>query len=267
MSILRGGVMNELKFYLICAIASIAFIAGVVILCWHSDIKYKQKKQLITDKFKKIFVDDIEYEYSATKTIEKVISVDMEKKLWRPEFIENCRPYRFDEIAGFEVIENGQVVSNTTAHNVVGRSLVGGLAFGEVGALIGGTTANTTTSSRKVVTSRTIRISVTSEKVSRIELPIQYQSNSDWAFGLGVPSNSIKMSDASGNISELTCEESAREIVSWLESMIKLAEDARRNSEENLDTIEQIKRYKQLCDDGIITEEEFAQKKKQLLGI
>ncbi len=246
----------------------VLLIGTIVVVIIEQNRTLTKQRQDILDKLNRELVDDEPYDYSATKIIEKVISVDIERKLWRPELIENCRPYRFDEIAGFEVIENGQVVSNTTAHNVIGRSIVGGLAFGETGALIGGATSSTTTMSKKVITSRTIRISVTNEKVSRIELPIQYE-NIGWGavlFG-GVSSDFKYFIDANGNKSKLTCEESTREIVSWLESMIKIAGDAKSTNTESTDAVEEIKRYKQLYDDGIITEDEFVQKKKQLLGI
>ena len=39
------------------------------------------------------------------------------------------------------------------------------------------------------------------------------------------------------------------------------------NSNNNTDTIDQLKKYKNLLDDGVITQEEFDAKKKQLLGL
>ena len=41
----------------------------------------------------------------------------------------------------------------------------------------------------------------------------------------------------------------------------------RYNPIESTDTIEEIRKYKQLLDEGIITQEEFDAKKKQLLGL
>lgn len=62
--------------------------------------------------------------------------------------------YRFSELIDFELLEdNSQVMSGG-----LGRSLVGAVAFGGVGAIVGGVTANRKT--KKVVESMYIKITV-----------------------------------------------------------------------------------------------------------
>lgn len=56
--------------------------------------------------------------------------------------------------------------------------------------------------------------------------------------------------------------------------MVKAIKEAQQNyinkqnvSVQSLDEADQIRKFKSLLDDGIITEEEFEAKKKQLLGL
>ena len=46
-----------------------------------------------------------------------------------------------------------------------------------------------------------------------------------------------------------------------------LAEECNGSTQKNTDAFEEIRKYKELLEDGIITEEEFNNKKKQLLGL
>lgn len=52
-----------------------------------------------------------------------------------------------------------------------------------------------------------------------------------------------------------------------LELLTDLKNDADNNDKSSMSTIEEIKKYKELLDNEIITKEEFEAKKKQLLGI
>lgn len=52
-----------------------------------------------------------------------------------------------------------------------------------------------------------------------------------------------------------------------LSSSQKRAQTAQAKSASSGDTINEIKKYKALLDEGIITQQEFDAKKKQLLGI
>lgn len=43
--------------------------------------------------------------------------------------------------------------------------------------------------------------------------------------------------------------------------------NSKEKSDKNIDPVAEIRKYKELIDDGIITKEEFDEKKKQLLGM
>ncbi len=59
----------------------------------------------------------------------------------------------------------------------------------------------------------------------------------------------------------------ARQIVSYIEERIRAVKNPTVNVTAQLSSADEIRKLKALLDEGIITEEEFAAKKKQLLGI
>lgn len=64
----------------------------------------------------------------------------------------------------------------------------------------------------------------------------------------------------------------AQEVLSMLQFICSQKEsgrkdDSKKESKVELSNADEIRQYKQLLDDGIITEEEFNVKKKQLLGV
>ena len=58
-----------------------------------------------------------------------------------------------------------------------------------------------------------------------------------------------------------------REIVSYLEKRRKEIKQAKGGAVSQISQADELKKYKELLDSGVITEEEFAAKKKQLLGL
>ena len=66
--------------------------------------------------------------------------------------------YNFDQIAAVEVVENGATVSQTNRGSQLAGAAIGGLVFGGLGALIGGTSGSTTT--RQNVSSILLKVTV-----------------------------------------------------------------------------------------------------------
>ena len=59
----------------------------------------------------------------------------------------------------------------------------------------------------------------------------------------------------------------ARQIVSFIEERIKISKNPTISISSQFSSADEIRKLKELLDDGIITDEEFSAKKKQLLGI
>lgn len=239
----------------------VLFVLGMSISIIYIVIK-NHKTQKKIDDLKRRLVSDTPILYSPTKSIENLISANFTIREWRPEFYDNCKVYAFDEITGFEYIEDGEVILTTTTRTKGGitRALVGGMLAGGAGALVGAATARqySETTEEKVITRRSIRISVSNPNVNQIEINIPKRKR----YCITTATETYFVS-----IDKVT-----KEIISLLESIVNTSNrDAcapvNTNASNPEDPVAQIRRYKQLLDEGIITQEDFDTKKKQLLGI
>jgi len=233
----------------------------------------EKKQREEKERLQRLLVSETEVTgYTPSKIISGLISVDYQNQKWRPEFFENCKTFGFDEIAKFELIQNDVVTSSTTTttQGGISRALAGGLIAGDVGALVGASTARTrsNTVSKKDITSRIIRISLTNQEINHIiiNVPIKMTKHSA-LIGNYLDNYETDMVVVGAESYKLTSEQAAQEIISLLESITEIA--VRKFNSENCanNAIEEIKKYKELLDSGIITEEEFTKKKQQLMNI
>ncbi|MCI2106446.1 MAG: SHOCT domain-containing protein [Intestinimonas sp.] len=183
--------------------------------------------------------------FNATKIVGKYIEFDDEKKQWlAPDKIlgrANAFIHSYSEIIEFELLEDGDSV----VKGGLGSAITGSLLFGGVGAIVGATIGNK--KSRKIVNSLKIKITL-----DNIDTPVQYIDL------LTAPAKS-------GSILYKAAYDSAQEILSALSVITKESEP--KNETPAISAADEIKKFKQLLDDEIISQDEFEAKKKQLLGI
>lgn len=191
-------------------------------------------------------VDD--YEPEEKDIIKGFISADFKSKKWRPEIFENCQTYDFSTIADFELIQNG--VSTVSKGGLTG-ALVGGLVAGQVGAIIG---SNTSKKQITTVNSMFIRITLINADLRIIEIPLYSGANLDTS---GMAYNNYK--SVAENILPLL-----QAITVFCERETAAATTEQRAT---ISSADEIRKFKQLLDDGIITESEFEEKKKKLLNL
>ena len=160
--------------------------------------------------------------------------------------------FTFDEIVDYDLYENNESISS----GGLGRAVAGGLLLGGVGAIVGGVTGKKKTKS--TCESMYLHISTTSYFFPSLMIPyitkeIKTKSN-DYTKALS----------------------KAKETMSCLEGVFKVNEDSKGPQKVEIvsstqtsddDPIEKVKKLKELLDLGVITEEEFDQKKKQLLNL
>lgn len=150
--------------------------------------------------------------------------------------------FSYDQIVSFELLENGESI----ASGGVGRAALGGLMFGGVGAVVGATTR-----SYKSVCNE-LKIKVT---VRDYEEPAFYMS----LLVVETKKTSMAYKDAM---------KAAQDILSKFQI---ITSDRSNPNVPTVSTInnkfEEIRQYKQLLDDGIISVEEFEAKKQELLGL
>lgn len=208
----------------------------------HKNITQLQMKKAISDNQKNKELLKI---FTPTQKIGKFIEFDTVHGYWLiPTSLKFFEPpvRTFDDIVEYELLENG----NSITKGGLGSAIVGGAAFGGVGAIVGGVTG-------KKKTKRTIdtfKIKITTKNIDN---PIVYI---DLLPNVRVDSGSIKYMNAY---------DTAQKILSVFASI--KSQTGSNNTDNGKSEADEILKFKKLLDDGIITQEEFEAKKKQLLGI
>jgi hypothetical protein len=152
----------------------------------------------------------------------------------------------FSEIIGVQVLEDAEVRGG------IGRAIVGGVIAGEAGAIVGATTRS------KTVTSFVVRINSNNLQHPAYDIPLINSNTS-------VDSKEYKLAVTFAN----DVQASIKSIVfnQTPENAPKQMINKASSSNSRVGVAEEIKKFKELMDDGIITKEEFEAKKKQLLDL
>ena len=166
--------------------------------------------------------------FKATKKINKHISFDDNNRLWKFHKLF----FRYEDIASVRTL-------TSTVHKTSGKSgsaLAGGLLFGPIGAVVGSSGKRKTTS-------------ITNE------YGIEIRTKNEFAPIVRCCCIAYKKVLVKLN-----------SIIDLLNETVENASDS-NDSENSASGADEIMKYKKLCDDGVITEEEFEAKKKQILGL
>lgn len=183
-------------------------------------------------------------EFNADLTIGNVLFVDQKKRQFRIKGFANIiKIYALDSINGYEVIENGESVTS----GGLGRAAVGAVAFGGIGAVVGAVTGKK--KSRSVIDTLKIKINM-----NDLENPVVY---------IDLIKSKVKRNSSMYK----TAIEQADKIISTLEILLKDQQVNEPDHSSPISTADELRKFKELLDDGIITQEEFDAKKKDLLGL
>ncbi|MFI3206644.1 MAG: SHOCT domain-containing protein, partial [Clostridia bacterium] len=189
--------------------------------------------------------------FNAKKRVGNFIHFDdMNKKFAIPKTglsgkIKDLRIYNYTDLIDYELIEDG----NSISKGGVGRALVGGALFGGVGAIVGGSTGH----KRKNTCSK-LQIKIT---MNNIESPTVYI-------------NFIEAETKKDGFLYKQVYSQAQEALSILNIItqpIKTDLEPTTKSNTTTSSADEILKFKQLLDSGIISQEEFETKKQQLLGL
>ena len=153
--------------------------------------------------------------------------------------------YNYNDIIDFEIIEDESSVSK----GGVGRAIIGGTLFGEIGAIVGGKIGH---KYKQTCTNLKIKITLNS-----INNPVEYITfiNTETKKDSILYKNSINIAQEIISILQVICENNKN---------INMSQQLNSPSVSNID---EIKKYKDLLDCGAITEDEFQIKKKELLNL
>lgn len=150
---------------------------------------------------------------------------------------------RYNQIVSFELLEDGDSVTS----GGVGRALAGAVLFGPTGAIVGGVTRAKKT--KAICTSLQIKITVRGYKSPSIYVPL------------------IEKQINTSDIRYKQAYKDAQDILSMLQIIADKNSSHAQSPAQAVSSADEIRKFKQLLDDGIITEEEFSQKKRELPGI
>ena len=172
------------------------------------------------------------------------------------------------DIIEYEIKIDNEIVitSNTKNKKGVGKALVGGALFGGVGMVAGAVAGNSkskTTQSQKEIHHYTLAL-----KINDISCPsfVVKLKSLEMAEQATATLDIISQNDNEVETNEKAIEEAVQEVVE--KAAPKTFEEVthKPTKENNLDKFEEIKKYKELLDMGIITQEEFDVQKKRILN-
>ncbi|EJE98221.1 SHOCT domain-containing protein [Liquorilactobacillus mali] len=152
---------------------------------------------------------------------------------------------KYEDLSSFELQQDGETITK----GGLGRAIVFGAATGGIGAIVGGITGKKSASSVNT------------------ETKIKVVSKSETANVSYIIFNQKKLKKNSNTYKQIAIE--VDKTLAFLQNVID-----EQSKEMNVEKVgnpssvaDEIKKFKELADSGVITQEEFEAKKKQLLGL
>jgi hypothetical protein len=161
----------------------------------------------------------------------------------------------YRDILAAEIFEDGQTITKTSRTSQLGGTLIGGLALGGVGAIIGGLSGK----------------QVSSQKPSRIDLRIAVNRTESPLHDI----NFMNTECAKDGIIYTLAMQQARHWHGLIAVLIRRADEEDKNAVVEKETrpqlssqsvSDELRKLVQLKAEGVLTEEEFAAQKVKLLG-
>ena len=159
--------------------------------------------------------------------------------------------YSFENVISCEIVENGST-QTTVKKKGIGRAVVGGALFGAIGAIVGATTGSSKVTEKPTVNSLWLTVGLTGAEETQLTIPL---------IKAATPTNSIIYKTLRKNAEDMMIE--FQKMIGELE----LITDKDNSSKPAFSEADELRKYKGLLDDGIISQDEFEAKKKQLLGL
>ncbi len=187
--------------------------------------------------------------FNTTKKIGDLIEFDDNQKKWLiPDgFLgkkKNPKIYNYSDIVDFELLEDGETITK----GGLGSAVAGGMLLGGVGAVVGGVTGK----KKNKAICNSLKIKIT---LNNINNPVVYI-------------NFLAAATKKESLTYKTLYNSAQECLSVLQLICSSQEASSENSNvATTSNADEILKYKKLLDEGILSQEEFDAKKKQLLGL
>ena len=215
--------------------------------CW--ECSFESAKEKLTDKMSisKIVVQ--KSDNFPTKCVSVAIDDDNQKiaisgvNTTADESFFDFKIYNFMDIVSVDVVEDG----NSAISGNVGSTIIGGILFGGIGAIAGAAKGKKI---KKIC--KTLEIEMRFDSLNEPVRQLVYIDKT-------TKTDSFIYEKAMQNLKEVY------DILNYV--VIQNKKCSEHPLEKQISPMDDIRKYKALFDDGIITQEEFEMKKKQLLGI
>lgn len=183
--------------------------------------------------------------FSPTKKVGTYISIDENNE----SFKIGRDIFEYDNLLSYELLEDGETVTK----GGLGRAVAGGLLFGGVGAIVGGITGGK--KSKELCNSMKIRITLQNAHTDTVYITfISAETKKSSFIYKAAQTNSQSCISALENIAAQV-------------SSTTLGFASQPNISQVASDADEILKFKQLLDSGVISQDEFDKKKKQILGI
>lgn len=182
--------------------------------------------------------------------------VDDRNKKWRyyPNISLTGKPkgepmeFTFGNVVSCEIEEDGAVQTSIKKKGL-GRAVVGGILFGGAGAIVGATTGSSKIIEKPIINSLNLKVDLVDVMMPRVVIPVIRTKTS--------------IHSSTYILLRKYAEDMAKEFQKMIEDTGTI--DNEPTYHQASSTADELRKYKELFDDGIITQEEFNAKKKQLL--
>lgn len=157
----------------------------------------------------------------------------------------------YGDILDFDLVEEtGNEIISSKTKGGLGRAIVGAATFGSVGAIVGGTTGTRKTNATSKTMCDAIYVLITTSNKRHAAKRVDF----------------LAYSVERGGVTYNTAMRSAQECIARLKAVTSAQSDA-VNTPGTVSAADEIMKFKNLLDAGVLTQEGFDAKKKQLLGV
>ena len=177
--------------------------------------------------------------FKPNKTVGGHLKIDEANRLFA---VDNSL-FEYSNLLSYELLEDGQTITK----GGLGRAVAGGLLFGGVGAIVGGVTGGK--KSKGVCNSMKLRVTFKDAPTDMVYI------------------NFITTETKTSSFIYKTSQDLAQQCISALEIIADSNKTAGAAVVASTSDADELMKFKQLLDAGVITQEEFDAKKKQLLGL
>ncbi|MEK5070553.1 SHOCT domain-containing protein [Sporosarcina sp. FSL K6-1508] len=189
--------------------------------------------------------------FNPSKKIGTFVEFDDTQKKWLilTGFLgkrDKSKVFNYSDIVDFELLEDGESVTQ----GGLGRALVGGALFGGAGAVVGGVTGKR----KNKAICNSLKIKVTLRDVNNPLIYITFLNTATKKDGFMYKTN-YQLAHECLSAFQIICNE--QEVLINNNGSNKIAGSA----------ADEIKKFKNLLDEGILTQDEFDAKKKELLSL